>query len=79
MPKRQARVATDSDENGSSEPSFEVALKELETIVAQMEAGDLALEVAIELHARGQKLATLCNEHLAQADLRVQQLSPDAV
>lgn len=55
--------------------SFEDALRELEEIVAQLEAGDLTLEVSLALFERGQKLAHLCNQQLDAATLRVEQLT----
>ena len=57
--------------------TFEEALAELETIVAQLEAGDLTLELSLALFERGQKLASRCNIQLEQATLRIEQLTAD--
>jgi exodeoxyribonuclease VII small subunit len=56
---------------------FEVALQELQEIVARLEAGDLTLEESLALFERGQQLATHCNRQLEQATLRVEQLTAD--
>lgn len=55
--------------------TFEEALEELETTVATLEAGDLALEVSLVLFERGQRLADFCNSQLDSATLRVEQLT----
>ena len=57
--------------------TFEAALEELETIVTQLEIGDLTLEASLTLFERGQKLADHCNRQLDQASLRVEQLTAD--
>ena len=61
--------------------SFEVALKELETIVAQMERGSVELEQAIELYTRGTALKEHCEKKLSEAKLKVEKLtlSPQGV
>ena len=40
---------------------FEAALAELETIVAKLEKGDVALEDSIALYARGEQLKAHCD------------------
>ena len=59
--------------------TFEQAFAELEETVRKLEAGGLALEESLALFERGQALATHCNAHLDQAELKVQQLSPEGV
>ncbi len=59
------------------EMSFEAALQELESIVAQLEAGDLTLEQSLALFERGQLLAKRCHARLDEASLRVEQLTAD--
>ena len=56
---------------------FERALAELEDIVKQLEAGNLALEKSLALFERGVLLARQCKEKLAQAELKVSQLVKD--
>ena len=53
---------------------FEKSLKELETIVEKMEAGDQPLETSLEDFERGMELARQCRDSLQKAELRVQQL-----
>lgn len=57
--------------------SFEAAVAELEAIVQDMEAGQLALEDALARYQRGVGLLRFCQETLARADQRVKQLEGD--
>jgi len=57
---------------------FEEALKKLETIVATMESDDLPLETLLAKYEEGTKLARLCQEKLAEAELKIQQLEKSA-
>jgi exodeoxyribonuclease VII small subunit len=57
---------------------FEAALAELESIVEQLEAGQLPLEEALALFERGQALAARCGRLLDGADLKVQALVQQA-
>ncbi len=52
--------------------SFEESLKELETIVAQLERGDLPLEDSIKLFEQGVRLSGECKQELDQAEGKVQ-------
>jgi exodeoxyribonuclease VII small subunit len=56
---------------------FEKALAELEGIVKQLEAGNLSLEKSLALFERGVRLARVCKERLAEAELKVSQLVKD--
>ena len=53
---------------------FEKSLQHLEKIVAQMESGELGLEESLEQFEKGIKLAKNCQDTLANAELRVEQL-----
>ena len=53
---------------------FEILLKELETIVEKMEAGDQPLETSLKDFERGMELAHQCRDSLQKAELRVQEL-----
>jgi exodeoxyribonuclease VII small subunit len=57
--------------------SFELALRELEQIVARLEGEELTLEESLALYERGQLLAARCQHQLEQAGLRVEQLTAD--
>ncbi len=59
------------------ELSFEAAYAELETIITQLEAGDLPLDDSVTLFERGRQLAEHCQELLDKAELRVNQLTDD--
>jgi exodeoxyribonuclease VII small subunit len=61
------------------ELSYEQALAELETIVASLESSKLPLDETMSLYERGQALTKHCVELLDKAELRVKQLSGDAL
>ncbi|HTS23057.1 MAG TPA: exodeoxyribonuclease VII small subunit [Casimicrobiaceae bacterium] len=52
--------------------TFEAALAELETIVATMESGQLALADALAAHQRGAELLQYCQSALKDAEQQVQ-------
>jgi exodeoxyribonuclease VII small subunit len=54
--------------------SFEEALAELDTIVRQLETGDVELERSITLYARGAELKAHCEARLKAAELKVEQI-----
>jgi exodeoxyribonuclease VII small subunit len=58
--------------------SFEQALKELESIVSKLESGDAALEEAITLYERGDKLRAQCAARLDAAQMRIEQVKTDS-
>ena len=51
---------------------FEDSLKQLETIVGQLEKGDLPLEDSIKLFEEGIHLSAVCKEELDAAEGKVQ-------
>lgn len=53
-------------------PSFEDSLKKLETIVDQLEKGDLTLEDSIKLFEEGVGLSAACKKELDTAEGKVQ-------
>ncbi len=53
---------------------FEQEMQELETIVAQMEKGDLRLEDSLKLFERGTQLSRSCRKSLDTAELKVRTL-----
>ncbi len=59
-------------------PSFEEALKRLETIVEAMEAEDLPLESLLTKYEEGMRLSRVCQEKLAEAELKIQRLEKTA-
>ncbi len=52
--------------------SFEDAMKALETVVRQLESGDVPLERSIELYERGAALKAHCEEKLKAAEEKVE-------
>ncbi len=54
---------------------FEAALHALEALVARMEEGELSLEDSLREFERGMALTRRCQQLLAQAEQRVQQLT----
>jgi len=54
--------------------SFDDALVELQRTVGELETGGQPLEAAIALYERGVALQARCEQLLADAELRVQQL-----
>lgn len=53
---------------------FEKSLQQLEKIVSQMESGDLGLEESLAQFEKGIKLAKACQDTLANAEFKVEQL-----
>lgn len=60
------------------EPSFELALQELEQIVQKLEKGELPLEVSLKLYEEGIRLSRLCHGKLEEAEGRIEVLLKDA-
>ena len=54
---------------------FESAIAELDAIVKQMEEGDLPLDKSLALYERGVTLSRYCQEQLAAAERRIEQLT----
>ncbi len=52
-------------------PSFEVALAELEQVVADMEVGKLSLEDSLSAYRRGAELLQICRGRLEDAQQQV--------
>ncbi len=53
---------------------FEAALKSLEDIVVQLEAGDLTLDRALELFEEGIRISRFCGSKLEEAERKVEVL-----
>jgi exodeoxyribonuclease VII small subunit len=56
------------------ELNFELALKELEEIVARLEQGEVDLEESIALYERGQALKSHCERKLKAAEGRLEKI-----
>ncbi|MCR9058648.1 exodeoxyribonuclease VII small subunit [Roseibium album] len=57
-----------------SKLSFEDALKQLETIVRELEQGNVALERSIEMYERGDALRKHCDTLLKSAEAKVERI-----
>lgn len=64
--------------NPAKTPPFEDALKKLEGIVEAMESDDLPLETLLTKYEEGSKLVKICQQKLAEAELKIQQLEKSA-
>lgn len=58
--------------------SFEQAMKELETVVDQLERGDVALDQSITLYERGAALKKRCEDELKRAEEKVAAITLDS-
>jgi len=58
--------------------SFEQAMTELETVVGQLERGDVALDASISLYERGALLKKRCEDELKRAEEKVAAITLDA-
>ncbi|PKO50467.1 MAG: exodeoxyribonuclease VII small subunit [Betaproteobacteria bacterium HGW-Betaproteobacteria-20] len=67
--KMAAKPTTDHPEN------FEHAFAELESIVAQMESGQMTLEASLAAYQRGNLLLQFCQQSLAEVEQQVQLLN----
>ena len=59
----------------TSQPSFESAIAELETLVSQMESDKLPLEQSINAYKRGAELLQICQKSLSDAEQKVRILT----
>ncbi|MDD3088675.1 MAG: exodeoxyribonuclease VII small subunit [Candidatus Omnitrophica bacterium] len=56
------------------EVTFEKAIEKLESIVSELESGDLALDQSMKKYEDGIKLARFCQEKLEKAKARIDML-----
>jgi len=55
-------------------PNFEKALTDLETLVEDMEQGNLSLEDSLKRFEKGIALSTECQQALQNAELKIKEL-----
>jgi exodeoxyribonuclease VII small subunit len=72
MAKKSASAAIED-----APTSFEDAMAELQQLVTQMEAGELALEASIAAYKRGSELVKYCLAQLDKVDSQVKILEGD--
>ena len=56
------------------EVEFETALKRLESIVENLENGELSLEAALKQYEEGVRMAEVCSKRLTEAEKKVEVL-----
>lgn len=56
------------------EIAFEDAMKKLETIVENLENGELSLETALKSYEEGVRMADVCTRRLTEAEKKVEVL-----
>jgi len=61
-----------ANEDASPSQAFETSLTELETVVKELESGELPLEKALALFERGVDLSGACRQQLEAAETRVE-------
>ena len=66
-----------ADATAAAPVSFEEAMAELATLVAQMEAGQLPLEASVAAYARGSELVKFCAAQLEKVESQVKVLEGD--
>jgi len=78
MTAKKDKMKANAD-NSSLTPdiNFEAALAELESLVTQMEGGDLSLDDSLKAFERGIALTRHCSNALKEAELKVQLLTQD--
>jgi exodeoxyribonuclease VII small subunit len=60
--------------NEPQEKNFEAALEELESVVEQLETGELPLEESLVAFEKGVGLVVYCNQKLTEAEKKVELL-----
>lgn len=63
----------------SKPASFEIAMSELESLITEMEAGQLPLDASLTAYKRGGELIRYCQEQLANAEQQIKQLDGDSL
>lgn len=71
-PDRNSEEQSPQPADTAAPVSFEAGLQQLESIVKEMESGELPLQRALELFERGMKLSDTCRKQLQDAETRVE-------
>lgn len=75
MSASKTKNNTPASDKDSLALSFEQAFAELESIVAQMESGQMQLEASLEAYKRGNVLLAFCQQSLADVEQQVKILN----
>lgn len=70
----QPVTGSDGPSKAALPQDFETALAQLESLVAQMETGTLALDQSLAAYEQGVELAKICQRRLDQAEQQVKVL-----
>ncbi|HEY0563840.1 MAG TPA: exodeoxyribonuclease VII small subunit [Methylophilus sp.] len=62
-----------------TQATYESAITELESIINQMESGQLPLEQSLSAYKRGAELIKLCQQSLTEAEQQVRILNENGV
>ena len=65
---------SNSNSNLSEPESFEIGLRELETLVSKIERGELPLEESMAMYERASFLSQWCVVQLKESEKRIQKL-----
>ena len=66
-----------TDTHTDTDLTFEQRLDELETLVRELESGDLSLDEMMDRYEHGMTLVATCQRQLADAELRVTRIAAD--
>jgi exodeoxyribonuclease VII small subunit len=64
-------------DTSTDEMSFEMAMAELETVLGQLESGNVELDASIALYERGAALKARCEKKLKEAEEKVAAITLD--
>ena len=79
MPKSSPKSSDDASEPKIESLDFESAASLLETIIDDLEQGDVPLERSLEAYDRGQRLVARCREILDQAAERMREVELEPI
>ena len=63
--------------SGRAKPTFEEAVAQVESIIEQIESGEMGLEDQIEQYAKGAELLKRCRDVLDRCEQRVEEISSE--
>ncbi|MCY3884758.1 MAG: exodeoxyribonuclease VII small subunit [Gammaproteobacteria bacterium] len=75
MSENEETTKQQSGESGDSSIDFEESLRRLESLVEEMESGELTLEQSLVAFEKGVALARTCKDALRRAEERLAQLT----
>lgn len=73
--KAKTTIKPSSESTAEKPKNFEHTFAELESIVAQMESGQMALDASLTAYQRGNTLLQFCQKSLADVEQQVQILN----